>query len=213
MPPAAKNLLTAADIARLAGVGRAAVSNWRRRYPQFPKPVGGTAQRPVFSREQVEEWLAETGKADQLSTAGRTETGTQHISDLSALVRGIPPDSQEPARGLINLNPGQLLARVMVSLLPDSTAYVPPDHLDDEDLPLVLDPACAEGTLLLAVAERFGGHVRVEGQEIDESAAANAAARLRSSTQGVPYEIHYGDSLLDNQLPPYLGTAAAVVCE
>ncbi|MEV4450136.1 N-6 DNA methylase [Streptomyces mirabilis] len=213
MPPAAKNLLTAADIARLAGVGRAAVSNWRRRYPEFPKPVGGTAQRPMFSREQVQEWLADTGKSDQLSTAGRTETGTQRISDPSAFVRGIPHDSQEPARGLTHLTPGQLLARVMVSLLPDSTAYLPPDQLDDEDLPLVLDPACAEATLLLTVAERFGGHVRVEGQEIDESAAANAAARLRSSTQGVPYEIHYGDSLLDNQLAPYLGTAAAVVCE
>ena len=33
--------MTAAAIARLAGVGRAAVSNWRRRYPDFPKPVAG----------------------------------------------------------------------------------------------------------------------------------------------------------------------------
>lgn len=210
MPPAAKNLLTAADIARLAGVGRAAVSNWRRRYPGFPKPVGGTAQRPVFDREQVEDWLAETGKSDQLATAGRTETGTQRTSDLWEFTH----DSQESPRGLAHLTPSQLLARVMTSLLPDSTMYVPSDLADDdEDVPLVLDPACAEATLLLAVAERFGSSVKIEGQEIDESAAASAAARLRSNTQGVLYEIHYGDSLRNNQLAPYLGTAAAVVCE
>ncbi|MEV8015308.1 N-6 DNA methylase [Streptomyces sp. NPDC086554] len=239
MPPAAKKVLTAADIARLAGVGRAAVSNWRRRYPEFPKPVGGTAQRPVFSREQVEEWLAETGKSDQLATAGRTETGTQHISDLSEFARSLTRDSQESPHGLAHLTPNQLLARVMVSLLPDpatndlsdhtvdedvpenvpedvpteSAVDVPPDPAGDEDVPLVLDPACAEATLLLAVAERFGSRVKIEGQEIDESAAANAAARLRSNTQGVLYEVHYGDSLLSNHLAPYLGTAAAVVCE
>ncbi|AZS74842.1 SAM-dependent methyltransferase [Streptomyces lydicus] len=210
MPPAAKNLLTAADIARLAGVGRAAVSNWRRRYPEFPKPVGGTAQRPVFARDQVEGWLAETGKSDQLATAGRTETGTQRISDLATFLQDSPRNSHEPWHGLAHLTPGQLLARVMVSLLPDSTSDVPSD---DADLPLVLDPACAEATLLLAVAERFGSRVRIEGQEIDESAAASAAAQLRSNTQGVPYEIHYADSLLNNQLAPYVGAAAAVVCE
>jgi hypothetical protein len=38
--------VSAADIARLAGVGRAAVSNWRRRYPDFPPPVGGPASSP-----------------------------------------------------------------------------------------------------------------------------------------------------------------------
>ncbi len=38
--------VTAAGIARLAGVGRAAVSNWRRRHADFPKPVGGTGPAP-----------------------------------------------------------------------------------------------------------------------------------------------------------------------
>jgi len=47
--------MTAAAIARLAGVGRAAVSNWRRRYPGFPKPVGGSPTSPTFDRV---EWLA-----------------------------------------------------------------------------------------------------------------------------------------------------------
>ncbi|WP_182908107.1 N-6 DNA methylase [Microbispora sp. H13382] len=51
-----------ADIAQLAGVGRAAVSNWRRRFDDFPAPVGGTSTSPLFSLEDVEEWLRRRGK-------------------------------------------------------------------------------------------------------------------------------------------------------
>ncbi|MEV6861822.1 N-6 DNA methylase [Streptosporangium subroseum] len=49
--------VTAADTARLAGVGRAAVSNWRRRHDDFPQPVGGTATSPAFSLEEIQQWL------------------------------------------------------------------------------------------------------------------------------------------------------------
>ncbi|MER6605116.1 N-6 DNA methylase [Streptomyces sp. NPDC000927] len=54
--------VTAAGIARLAGVGRAAVSNWRRRHADFPKPVGGTETSPAFSLSEVEQWLRDQGK-------------------------------------------------------------------------------------------------------------------------------------------------------
>ncbi|MER5550166.1 N-6 DNA methylase [Streptomyces sp. NPDC002793] len=54
--------VTAAGIARLAGVGRAAVSNWRRRHADFPKPVGGTESSPSFALPEVERWLREQGK-------------------------------------------------------------------------------------------------------------------------------------------------------
>lgn len=54
--------LTAADIARIAGVGRAAVSNWRRRHADFPRPVGGPATSPVFALDEVERWLAAGGR-------------------------------------------------------------------------------------------------------------------------------------------------------
>ncbi|AWW39181.1 N-6 DNA methylase [Streptomyces cadmiisoli] len=54
--------VTAAGIARLAGVGRAAVSNWRRRHADFPKPVGGTETSPSFSLAEVETWLRRQGK-------------------------------------------------------------------------------------------------------------------------------------------------------
>ncbi|MCD9875536.1 N-6 DNA methylase [Streptomyces guryensis] len=54
--------VTAAGIARLAGVGRAAVSNWRRRHSDFPKPVGGTETSPSFALAEVEGWLRKQGK-------------------------------------------------------------------------------------------------------------------------------------------------------
>ncbi|MGV9451808.1 N-6 DNA methylase [Streptomyces sp. NPDC003635] len=54
--------VTAAGIARLAGVGRAAVSNWRRRHADFPQPVGGTEASPSFALAEVEAWLRRQGK-------------------------------------------------------------------------------------------------------------------------------------------------------
>src|SRR4051794_3959574 len=127
--------VSAAAIARLAGVGRAAVSNWRRRYPEFPKPVGGSPTSPTFLRSDVEEWLRSTGKADQLATAGRTDTGSQRVAE--------PDSTSKPTAGA-------MLAKVMASLLPPSTEYTEEDDSLDEhhELPVILDPACGDATLL-----------------------------------------------------------------
>ncbi|MFG3286951.1 N-6 DNA methylase [Streptomyces sp. NPDC048111] len=64
--------VTAATIARLAGVGRAAVSNWRRRHADFPKPVGGTETSPSFALDEVERWLRDQGKLAEVSPRERT---------------------------------------------------------------------------------------------------------------------------------------------
>ena len=82
--PEGRELITAAAIARMAGVGRAAVSNWRKRYPGFPKPAGGSPNSPTFDRAEVLTWLKETGKADQLATAGRTDGGTIRVGASGA---------------------------------------------------------------------------------------------------------------------------------
>ncbi|MGY1397737.1 N-6 DNA methylase [Streptomyces sp. SS10] len=55
-----------AEIARIAGVGRAAVSNWRRRHDTFPTRIGGTDVSPQFSLAEVERWLRENGKLDSI---------------------------------------------------------------------------------------------------------------------------------------------------
>lgn len=46
-----------AGVARIAGVGRAAVVNWRRRHLDFPNPVAGTDVHPLFDPRQVVAWL------------------------------------------------------------------------------------------------------------------------------------------------------------
>jgi N-6 DNA Methylase len=61
-PAAAPVSVPLAEVARIAGVGRAAVSNWRRRHDSFPSPVGGTDVSPLFSLAQIEAWLRKEGK-------------------------------------------------------------------------------------------------------------------------------------------------------
>jgi hypothetical protein len=248
--PERSELITAAAIARMAGVGRAAVSNWRKRHPEFPKPAGGSPNSPTFDRAEVLTWLKETGKADQLTSAGRTDGGTIRVSAPGAdtmdksfgkTIHMMSAEAREPLpeRSISDLLPRDLLARVMAALLPRSIA---PDRAarddsawldrpydqdsapsgggpyrgganDDQELPVVIDPACGAAVALMAVADRFGARIRLAGQDIDEKAARIAAFNLSGNSHGAPYEVHAGDSFTDSQLGAYLGKAAAVVCE
>ena len=54
--------ITLTDLARLAAVGRNAVSNWRRREPDFPAPVDESARRPRFSLAGLETWAEAHGR-------------------------------------------------------------------------------------------------------------------------------------------------------
>ena len=58
--------MSAADIARIAGVRPSAVSNWRRRHDDFPRPVGGTDKNPRFDLADVEAWLRSQGRAPEI---------------------------------------------------------------------------------------------------------------------------------------------------
>ncbi|GAA4862277.1 N-6 DNA methylase [Kitasatospora terrestris] len=73
--------VTAVEIARLAGVGRAAVSNWRRRHPDFPRPVGGTDSSPTFPLDQVEQWLRDQGKIAELPPLERAWQQLETLRD------------------------------------------------------------------------------------------------------------------------------------
>ena len=46
-------LVSPSDVAVLANVTRAAVSNWRKRRHDFPLPIGGTTANPLFSRSEI----------------------------------------------------------------------------------------------------------------------------------------------------------------
>jgi N-6 DNA Methylase len=220
MEPEGPELITAAAIARLAGVGRAAVSNWRKRYPAFPRPAGGSPNSPTFDRAEVIAWLKETGKADQLATAGRTDggtirTGAPGTSHLETSFETVFAEAWQrlPERSVSDLLPRDLLARAMAALLPRSIASIASEPADLATLPVVIDPACGGALALMAVADRFGARVRLAGQDSDERTARIAAFNLSGNSRGAPYEVHAGDSFTDNQLAAYLGEAAAVVCE
>ncbi|WP_243762439.1 N-6 DNA methylase [Streptomyces sp. Tu 3180] len=60
-------LVTGSEIARIAGVTRAAVSNWRRRYDDFPAPVGGGANSPLFDLAEVQAWLDKQHKGQDVT--------------------------------------------------------------------------------------------------------------------------------------------------
>ncbi|WP_326807189.1 SAM-dependent methyltransferase [Streptomyces sp. NBC_01775] len=103
--------VTLAEIARLAGVGRAAVSNWRRRHATFPERISGTDVSPQFSMGEVEAWLRENGKFKESAErewlwpqfealGGRDETGFaitevgRRLAGLGAAGGGFPDDAR-----------------------------------------------------------------------------------------------------------------------
>ncbi|MFD0227778.1 N-6 DNA methylase [Streptomyces hirsutus] len=83
MPQQPTAQVTAAEISRIAGVTRATVSNWRRRYDDFPDPSGGTESSPLYDLETVKTWLASRGHASATSPAEELRT-TLRLSPPSA---------------------------------------------------------------------------------------------------------------------------------
>ncbi|MEV0428499.1 N-6 DNA methylase [Micromonospora sp. NPDC050495] len=229
--------ITAAEIARLAGVGRAAVSNWRKRHADFPAPVGGTPASPEFDLIQVEQWLRAQGKLPELATADR-------------LWRHLAAASQSPAAGLATVG-ALLLARQrgqrpsrsaepqLKPLLPDLDALAgelgPQDAFDslwqrfsapgpgrpfatpDDLADLMAGLAGVGGGSVLDPAAGSGATLRAAvragctsayGQEIDEDLARLAGLWL--ALREVPGEVSTGDSL---RADAFAGrTFDAVVC-
>ncbi|MGC5010746.1 N-6 DNA methylase [Streptosporangium sp. DT93] len=101
MPPSADPTVsvTLAEIARIAGVGRAAVSNWRRRHDSFPAPVGGTDTSPQFALSQVEQWLRRTGKLDEVGSRERLWPEFEALGDRDAMGAAIAVTGARLLRG------------------------------------------------------------------------------------------------------------------
>ncbi|MDW8804197.1 N-6 DNA methylase [Streptomyces scabiei] len=137
-------LVTGAEIARLAGVTRAAVSNWRRRYDDFPVPAGGGVNSPLFDLAEVQTWLDSQRKG-------------QHVSaevQLWQALRGAYGDEMVGALADV----AQLLAHADAEV---------PAGLPDEAVRLARDLA-AQGSaaeLVHALAERFTDSVRRAGSD------------------------------------------------
>ncbi|MRH92817.1 N-6 DNA methylase [Nocardia sp. SYP-A9097] len=208
--------LTAADIARMTGYGRAAVSNWRRRYSDFPRPVGGTSASPLFSLAEVEQWLVRAGKRVEVSEEDLWWQQLRSATDDLGLARAVAEvgrkvnesvtggTSPDLPSGLIEgLGAAEayefIVARYLeahsrrVAVTPAATARLMVDIAEVDDA-AVFDPACGVGTLLKAAGA--AGAALLAGQERDADAALITASRL--ALAGGNAEIRSGDSLRDN---------------
>ncbi|MFG3350957.1 N-6 DNA methylase [Streptomyces sp. NPDC048001] len=228
---------TAAEIARLAGVTRAAVSNWRRRRSDFPAPVGGTSASPLFSLAEVRQWL--DGQRDGREVSGevrlwqalRGAYGEEMAGALAALgeyLRGDAEDladqaAREAVDGLVaDRTPTEVMDALVARLL-ESTARAALDgastlrlsravrEFAGETSGTVFDPACGIGSLLVAVG---GGAVQNRlGQDTQADAArvAQVRAALAATGAAAPVQVVVGDSLRADAFPDL--RADLVVCE
>jgi predicted DNA-binding transcriptional regulator AlpA len=117
-----EHLITSSEIAKLAGVQRPTVSNWRRRNGDFPPPVAGSSTSPLFDRREVDAWLATKGyslgrNAEEeslwraLSVMRDAGFGTEELVDMAltvATARRLSDDSASvmpPWRQIVDDSP------------------------------------------------------------------------------------------------------------
>lgn len=222
-------VVTAAEIARLAGVGRAAVSNWRRRHADFPEPVLGTRANPVFRLDEVERWLRLQGKlpeghpVDALwreLEADRESNLEERVADIATQLRKsdlaelpkrvrdtLVEAGEQPPDELIESLCARLFERQQRQHLvtPPQLAHLMVE-LAGEAIATAFDPACGPGNILRAAAE--AGAQRLVGQEIDPTLARLARARFKP---GDDVRIAEGDALRTDAFADL--RADAVVCD
>ena len=224
--------ITAADIARLAGVTRAAVSNWRRRHEDFPAPSGGTSSSPLFPLGAVRAWLESQNKGAQETPEVRLwntlrgeypSSMLTGLADLAEYLEGNGPGSLsaaaiEQADALAAQTSPALVARALAERFLDSSERAGAittstsrliravTALTDTGAASVFDPACGTGALLLALGAK---DARRRGQDTDVDAVRLAAARAR--LEGLDAEFASGDSLRQDRWAEE--RAELVVCD
>ncbi len=234
--PQAGPLVTGSEIARLAGVTRAAVSNWRRRYDDFPSPAGGGAHSPLFSLAEVQAWLDRQRKGQEVSQEVqlwqilRGAYGEEIIGGLADVLRvlaGQEPGPELPEEAVrlagdlaVSTSVGEVVG-ALSERFTDSVRRAGSDQVTSPrivravrhflgEVPsgaVVFDPACGVGTLLLAVGSEKGKRY---GQESDVRSASFAQLRANLAERaGVT--IATGDSLRDDRWPDL--KAELVVCD
>ncbi|MFD6268439.1 N-6 DNA methylase [Nocardia asteroides] len=217
--------VAAAEIARMAGVTRATVSNWRRRHADFPAPVtGGSEARPLFDLGEVQEWLRGHGvqtsdsPLQQLRTELRSGVEPAAVPELMELVGDLTSASGTPVHAALRDAMAatdvkqvlDVLAERGLDAVPSTGVYPtdPPvaalmaDILTAAASPRprsLLDPACGSGALLLEAARI--GVTSLSGQDVLPVQAARTAALLHAKVPGVRVDIRTGDSLLDDAFP------------
>ncbi|MEV0218181.1 N-6 DNA methylase [Streptomyces sp. NPDC050704] len=230
-------LVTGSEIARLAGVTRAAVSNWRRRYDDFPTPAGGGANSPLFDLTEVQVWLDRQRKGQdvsldvQLWQELRGVSGDDMVGGLAdvahLLAEGkasaeLPADVVRLATDLAESGGAAEVVSALAERFTDSVRRAGSDQVTSprivravrhfvgevEPEATLFDPACGIGTLLLAVGPERGPTRR--GQESDARSAR--FAQLRAVLTGrTDVVVATGDSLRDDRWAEL--RADLVVCD
>jgi hypothetical protein len=220
--------VSAADIARLAEVGRTAVSNWRRRYADFPQPVGGTPASPLFALTEVEVWLrgqrkllevplAERAWQELRARAGDDLQLATTLADVGDLLlngqAGAGVAVAELAAALGTADAFEILVRRFQEIQARRAAATPPEIAElmaalAGTADTVLDPACGTGELLLAARDN-GAASRLLGQDAAADSARLAGIRIRLG--GNEAIVSEGDSLRRDVFPGVL--ADAVLCD
>lgn len=159
------------EIARLGGVGRAAVSNWRRRHDDFPDPVAGTASSPRFALSEIEAWMRRNGRTYRLSPA-----------DL-AWQRLRPAGNDLHLAARLAAAGEHLLAGdpVAVALLPARTGHADVEIEPDPELRRVLDElagAIGPAAAFEELCTRLRGVLRLRSEPSEETASAMARIAL-----------------------------------
>lgn len=222
--PDADVVLNAADIARLTGVRRPAVSNWRRRFPDFPQPVAGTATHPLFSWREVEAWCAKHNRtfaptpADRLWQRAEAVVGAAHLARFLAhtglrLAAAPPPEQLPPPEShwapLLTEaehtdDPVALYAGLYERFretwarqeaeVPPELAGLMAELAEVTSGETVLDPACGTGPLATAAAH--AGAATLLLQDRDPIRGAIALARILLA--GRQCRLAVGDALHDD---------------
>lgn len=219
--------VSAADIARLADVGRTAVSNWRRRYADFPQPVGGTPASPLFALADIETWLRDQGKLLEMPLAERAWQELRAragddlrlaatLADAGELLLDRPAGAGSAVTELADAMGAADAFEVLLRRFQEMQARraATPAEIAElmaalaGDARTVLDPACGTGELLLA-ARDSGAASRFLGQDVAADAARLAGIRLRLG--GSEATVTAADALRHDGFPGAL--ADAVLCD
>ena len=227
-------VLSAAEIARMAGVAQGTVLTWRRRRDDFPSPVVGRAGA-AYHRAEVEAWLAAAGlwelapgpRVWREASHGLQGTSLGEAVRRAAAVAARQGDGEAVAPSV----PGNLAWLIKRAADDVGAVTVLNDLLDryaaasgipvtparvagcmislagTGDGATVLDPASGTGELLAAALAGGAGHVLA--QDASAATAELAQARLFPG-EGQSAEVAAGDAL---GADAFAGVEAdAVVC-
>ncbi|MGV9247497.1 N-6 DNA methylase [Streptomyces sp. NPDC003710] len=223
----ARSLVTGSEIARIAGVTRAAVSNWRRRYDDFPVPAGGGVHSPLYDLAEVQAWLDKQRKGQEVSREvqlWQTLRGAYGddilggVADVAQLLAGstgdapeaLPADAMGLARSLAESESAGEVVNALAERFTDSVRRAGSDqvtsprivravrHFAGEVAPDATIFDPACGIGTLLLAVGPGQGPRRYGQESDERSARFAQLRA-DLTHRAGVHVVAGDSLRCDQ--------------